>query len=565
MAVQRLRRRSTTTASWQYARHARRRSGQSRGHRAVRRDAGDHVGQPGARGAADAVRARRIDALVRSLLKPPPQRDETLQHPRCVFQIVKRHFSRYTPEMVERVTGCPQETFLKVAETILANSGPDRTTSFATPSPGRSTPTASQIDRRCALLQLLLGNIGRPGGGIMALRGHASIQGSTDVPTLYHSIHGYMPAPTALKKHDTLARLPARPRRCRPATGPTCRSSWSPTSSRCTATRRPRENDFGYDWHPQDHRRPLAHADVRRDERGQGARACCCIGQNPATSLNASARARRRMRKLDWLVVKDNCETETATFWNNAPEVDERRGHARGHPDRGLLLPVGAGRRDGGHLHQHPAAAAVARQGGRPAGRLPLRRLVHLSARQAAEEAVRRQPGAARPGLQEPDLGLRARRIPHERAARASPTRARSCKEINGYYTDDPGRHLAGFGDLKDDGSTTCASWIYCGRLPGARQEPRRQQRARSARAARRAARTGASPGRPTGAPVQPRLGRPDGQALERAEEVGLVGRRASGPATTCPTSPPTKAPTAQAEPGRHRARRATRAPTRSS
>src|SRR6266550_3736818 len=129
------------------------------------------------------------DGLVKSLLKPAPQRDETLQNPRCVFQIVKRHFNRYTPEMVERTTGCSKETFLKVAETILANSGAERTTSFAYAVAWTQHTYGVQIIGASALLQLLLGNIGRPGAGVMALRGHASIQGSTDVPTLYHSIH----------------------------------------------------------------------------------------------------------------------------------------------------------------------------------------------------------------------------------------------------------------------------------------------------------------------------------------------------------------------------------------
>ena len=125
-----------------------------------------------------------FDALVHSLLKPPPQRDETLQDPRCVFQIVKRHFSRYAPEMVERITGCPRETFLSVARTLLDNSGRDRTCSFAYAVAWTQHTNGPQIIGCAALLQLLLGNFGRPGAGIMALRGHASIQGSTDIPPL---------------------------------------------------------------------------------------------------------------------------------------------------------------------------------------------------------------------------------------------------------------------------------------------------------------------------------------------------------------------------------------------
>ena len=145
-----------------------------------------------------------FEPLVKALLKPPPRRDPTLKHPGTVFQIVKRHYARYTPEMVEQATGCPKDTFLKVAETILANSGRDRTTSFAYAVAWTQHTNGPQVIGACALLQLLLGNVGRPGAGIMALRGHASIQGSTDIPTLYHSIHGYMAHPTALKKHDSL-------------------------------------------------------------------------------------------------------------------------------------------------------------------------------------------------------------------------------------------------------------------------------------------------------------------------------------------------------------------------
>src|SRR5207244_10541115 len=146
----------------------------------------------------------RYEGLVRSLLKPPPPRDETLQDPRCVFQIVRRHFSRYTPEMVERVTGTPRDAFLQVAQTLADNSGPDRTSSFCYAVAWTQHTYGVQMIGAAALLQLLLGNMGRPGGGIMALRGHATIQGSTDVPTLYHSIHGYMNAPSALRPHDTL-------------------------------------------------------------------------------------------------------------------------------------------------------------------------------------------------------------------------------------------------------------------------------------------------------------------------------------------------------------------------
>ena len=132
------------------------------------------------------------------------QRDETLQDPRCVYQVLRRHFARYTPAMVAAdLRRRPQDKFLAIVRgpvrELRAASAPARS---ATPSAGRSTPIGAQNIRTAAILQLLLGNIGRPGGGIMALRGHASIQGSTDIPTLYNLLPGYLPMPS-VRDDDT--------------------------------------------------------------------------------------------------------------------------------------------------------------------------------------------------------------------------------------------------------------------------------------------------------------------------------------------------------------------------
>ena len=127
----------------------------------------------------------------------PPPRDPTLRHPRCVYQVMKRHFARYTPEMVERVTGCPREVFLKVCEALARNSGRERTTAICYAVGWNHHSTGVQIIRSGAILQALLGNVGRPGGGMLALRGHTSIQGSTDIPTLYDMLPGYLPQPPA--------------------------------------------------------------------------------------------------------------------------------------------------------------------------------------------------------------------------------------------------------------------------------------------------------------------------------------------------------------------------------
>ncbi len=143
--------------------------------------------------------------------------DPTLQHPRCVFQILQRHFARYTPELIERHAGVPQKLFLKVAEAFCNASGPEKTGAICYAVGWTQHSKGVQIIRSAAILQLLLGNIGRPGGGILALRGHASIQGSTDIPTLYDILPGYLPMPffeqdandlqSYIKKHKSTAGL----------------------------------------------------------------------------------------------------------------------------------------------------------------------------------------------------------------------------------------------------------------------------------------------------------------------------------------------------------------------
>ena len=130
--------------------------------------------------------------------------DRTLQDPRCVYQVLKRHFARYTPEVVEDICGIPAALFAQVADALVANSGRERTTAFAYAVGWTHHTVGVQYIRTAAILQTLLGNIGRPGGGILALRGHASIQGSTDIPTLFNILPGYIPMPHA-HEHETLA------------------------------------------------------------------------------------------------------------------------------------------------------------------------------------------------------------------------------------------------------------------------------------------------------------------------------------------------------------------------
>jgi formate dehydrogenase major subunit len=454
-----------------------------------------------------------FDALVKSLVKPPVERDETLQNPKCVFQIVKRHFARYTPEMVERVTGCPRATFLKVAQTLLDNSGPDRTCSFAYAVAWTQHTNGPQVIGCAALLQLLLGNFGRPGAGIMALRGHASIQGSTDIPTLYHSIHGYMSAPSALKKHDTLRdylieeTVPTGYW----ANTPKFMVSYLKSMYGAAATK---DNDFGYDWHPKilgDHSH-LPMFVAMNDGKVKG---MFCIGQNPATSLNARVE-RAGLRQLEWLVVKDNWLHETATFWKNAPEVKNGQvkpadiktevfffPSAQVAETEGSFTntqrmlqwhykaadPPGDCRSDHWFTHQlakrlkklYADSTAPRDQGFKnltwdfDPDETPLRAPTTAAASGPAVGGSTASRGAApssagatgeHPGAASGQQAGGAPPPGTPQHGRGDPDPLKILKEINGYYTDEPTKHVASFGDLKDDGSTTCASWIYCGVFP---------------------------------------------------------------------------------------------------
>ncbi len=453
------------TDSWQYARD---------GEEVRGGDALAGPGQTEAQRRVPAAPGEPLESVIHALRKPAPLRDETLRHQHCVYQIVKRHFSRYTPEMVEQVTGCPKDTFLKVAQTILANSGRDRTTAWAYAVGWTQHTNGPQVIGCCALLQLLLGNIGRPGGGIMALRGHASIQGSTDVPTLYHSIHGYMPAPSGLKDHRTLRHYLA--------TEGVATSYWanmpkflvSYLKSMYGNAATP-ENQFGYDWHPKitgDHSH-MAMFMAMAEGRVKG---MICVGQNPATSLNAGLE-RKGLRRLEWLVVKDNFLTETATFWSRAPEIQTGEVRPEDIGTEVLFFPSAQVAETEGSFTNTQRMLQWHFRAADPPGQC---RSDPWFTHQLATRLKRLYGPSTLPRDQgfkhlvwdyEPD-------DPAKESIPGEPDVSKVLREINGYVTGNPSRHLAGFDELKDDGSTTCASWIYCGVFPApdrnlaARKEP---------------------------------------------------------------------------------------------
>ena len=273
-----------------------------------------------------------------------PLTDPTLQHPLCVFQIMRRHFARYTPEMVEEVCGVSREQWLQVTQTLIENSGRERTSALCYAVGWTQQSKGVQIIRAAAIIQLLLGNIGRPGGGIMALRGHASIQGSTDVPTLYDLLAGYMPQPSAIlqpqphseqspdattwgEKRDTPSNVLSQQTLEEYIDTSGQKLGWwsnipayirSLLQAWYGEAANEEEGNCSYRWLPKiigDH----SHLATSYEMLDGKVRGYLLFGQNPAAGSTNSRMQRKALEQLDWMVVRDLYEVESAAFWYKQP------------------------------------------------------------------------------------------------------------------------------------------------------------------------------------------------------------------------------------------------------
>jgi formate dehydrogenase major subunit len=382
----------------------------------------------------------------------PPVVDETLEHPRCVFQVLKRHFARYTPEMVERVCGVSQELFHEVAETICANSGRERTTAFAYSVGWTHRTTGVQYIRAASILQLLLGNIGRPGGGILALRGHASIQGSTDIPTLYNILPGYLPMPQA-GQHDTLEqwveanKAPGGYWGNFRDYGVSLLKAW--WGDAATA-----ENDFGYGYLPRltgDH---SIYPTVMgmRDGDVEG---FFVMGENPAVGSANAKLHRLAMANLKWLVVRDLQTIESATFWKEGPEIETGELRAQDIETEIFFLPAAAHTEKDGSFTNTQRLLQWHHKAVEPPGdcRSELWFMFHLGRLIRAKLA-----GSAEPR----DRAILDLTWDYPtKGPEEDPDAEAVLREISGCEWG--GGAVPGYTALKGDGSTACGCWIYSG------------------------------------------------------------------------------------------------------
>nr|MBA2601544.1 molybdopterin-dependent oxidoreductase [Actinomycetota bacterium] len=398
-------------------------------------------------------------------------RDPTLQDPSCVLQILKRHYARYTPEMVEEVCGIPPELFLRVAETLCDNSGRERTSAFCYAVGWTQHTVGVQYIRTAAIIQLLLGNIGRPGGGILALRGHASIQGSTDIPTLYNLLPGYLPMPKSTSDTDFESYVQNNGSQTGwwaefPKYIVSLLKAWFGDAATPS-------NGWCYDYLPQltgDHSHMATVADMA-DGKVKG---YFVMGENPTVGSMNGALQRKGLRGADWVVVRDFAPTETAEFWRVAPEITRGEVRPEDIATEVFFFPCAAHTEKDGTftntqrlLQWHHAALEP------PGGcRSELHFMYHLGRR------LKKLYEGSREARDRPISDLTwdyPTKGPHE-----EPDAASVLKEISGYRMGDGGA-VSGFTDLEDDGTTACGCWIYSGSYKDevnqtARRRPATQQ-----------------------------------------------------------------------------------------
>ena len=398
-----------------------------------------------------------------------PETDETLQHPRCVFQVLKRHFSRYTPEMVARIAGVPEDVFQQVCELITENSGRDKTTAFVYSVGWTQHTVGVQYIRTASILQALLGNIGRPGGGILALRGHASIQGSTDIPTLFDLLPGYLPMPFATTGADLDSYVAAETvvkgfwANMRDYTVSLLKAWWGDAATA--------DNDFCYDYLPRLTGSHSTYETVRAQIEGI-CKGYFLFGQNPAVGSADTRMQRFGLANLDWLVVRDMVLIESATFWQNGPEIETGEMRTEDIGTEVFFLPAAAHTEKNGSFTNTQRMLQWHHEAVEPGedARSDLWFAYHLG-------RIIREKLAASPDEMDAEMDRPVQHLTWDYPVEgplAEPSAEAVLAEVNGWDAD--GKPLSSYTQLKDDGSTVSGCWIYCGvYADGVNQSARRK------------------------------------------------------------------------------------------
>jgi formate dehydrogenase major subunit len=403
-------------------------------------------------------------------LPPNVTFDTSLEHERCVYQLLKRHYSRYTPEMVERITGIPKDQFLKAADlfTSVRKDGDTKKVATIIYAVGWTQHTfGSQIIRTAAMLQLLLGNVGRAGGGVNALRGHSNIQGATDMAGIFDNLPGYLkvPNPTDTDFDAWMKRI--TPKASKPSEWDSF-NYWSNTSKFAVSLLKSmygdaatKKTDWAFSYLPKVDRE-YSWAHIWDDMYKGQLKGFLAFGMNGVAIGPNSQKNIDALKKAEWLVVCDIYPEETSDFWNSPGITPEEMKNIKTEVYR--LPGAGFAEKDGTFVNSARWLqwkwAAVPTPGDSKLDQEILAR-IFLKVRELYQKEGGKFP--------DPILNLSWNyTIPK------NPSLAEVAKELNGRAIEDvtdkasaqtmkAGQQLPGFSWLRDDGSTSSGNWIYCG------------------------------------------------------------------------------------------------------
>ncbi len=393
--------------------------------------------------------------------------DPTLAHPRCVFNLMRAHYSRYTPDVVSKITGTPKDQFLKVCEMIADCSAPNRVMTILYALGWTQHSYGSQMIRTAAMLQLLLGNIGMPGGGMNALRGHSNIQGLTDLGLLSNLLPGYLTLPGE-KETDYQAYIGKRASK---PLRPNQMSYWQNYGKFHVSLMKAwygdaarNENNWCFDWLPK---LDKVHdvLQVFEDMHQGKVNGYVCQGFNPLNSFPDKNKLIESLSKLKYLVIIDPLATETSEFWKNYGEHNDV--DASKIQTEVFRLPSTCFAEENGSLVNSGRWLQWHWKGAEPPDEARSDQQIMGGLFVELRELYRKEGGA----FPDPILNLTwAYAQPHD------PAPEELAREFNGKaladVTDpkDPktvlrkaGEQLDGFAQLRDDGSTACGCWLFSG------------------------------------------------------------------------------------------------------
>lgn len=393
--------------------------------------------------------------------------DPTMQHPRCVYQLMKQHYSRYTPEKVQQICGVAPEQFQKVAETLASTAVPGRVATILYALGWTHHSTGAQTIRLGAMVQLLLGNIGAAGGGMNALRGHSNIQGLTDLGLMSNLLTGYMTLPFEAEQDfgkfiEARASKPLRPNQLsywqnyKKFHVSLMKTWWGDAATT--------DNNFAFDYLPKlDKPYDLLQAiELMHQGKMNG---YICQGFNVIASAPNKQKTTEALAKLKWLVIMDPLETETAEFWKSHGEfhkVDPSQIQTEV-----FRLPTTCFAEERGSLVSSSRVLQWHWQGVEPPGKA--RSDIEIM----SELFLRMKQAYVKDGGKFPDPIVN---LTWPYAKPSSPTPEELAMEFNGKALADvldpkdptkvlakKGEQLGSFGLLRDDGSTASGNWIWCG------------------------------------------------------------------------------------------------------